>query len=173
MSRIKLSKKLAYILRHDPGSLGLEMDGKGWCNLGDLLKGLKVSRDDVMDVVEHDKKSRYTVKGGMIRANFGHSISSVNVLGRPQTPPKVLYHGTGWPFWKRIKTEGLVKMGRNHVHLTESLDIAKEVGQRKGYLLLLRVDVEKMLKDGYLFYESSGTWLVEGVPSCYLSKVKE
>ena len=46
--------------------------------------------------------------------------------------PSWLYHGTNSRFVEIIKQEGLKPMGRNHVHLSETIEIAQEVGDRRN-----------------------------------------
>ncbi|MHC5228101.1 RNA 2'-phosphotransferase [Enterococcus sp. LJL99] len=46
-------------------------------------------------------------------------------------PPKILYHGTANKFLKSIKKEGLIPMSRQYVHLSEDLETATLIGNRK------------------------------------------
>ena len=61
-------------------------------------------------------------------------------------------------------------MSRQYVHLSKDIQTAVKVGQRHGKAVVLNVDAEKMVKDGFCFYLSdNGVWLCEKVPCQYFS----
>ena len=61
-------------------------------------------------------------------------------------------------------------MSRQYVHLSKDIQTAVKVGQRHGKAVVLNVDAEKMVKDGFCFYLSdNGVWLCEKVPYQYFS----
>ena len=39
--RLMLSKLISFLLRHDPSSAGLKMDGYGWVSIAELVKALR------------------------------------------------------------------------------------------------------------------------------------
>ena len=126
--------------------------------------------DVLLDIVNTDKKGRYSFNedNTKIRANQGHSIE-VDVELKKAIPPKTLYHGTSTRFVNSIKTLGLIKGSRLHVHLSDNYDTAVSVGKRHGEPIVLFVDTEKMIDDGYSFYLSdNGVWLVDSVPYKYI-----
>jgi putative RNA 2'-phosphotransferase len=53
------SKKLSYILRHDPASVGLTLDEKGWVNVDALLKATRMERTVLEMVVADNDKKRF------------------------------------------------------------------------------------------------------------------
>ena len=58
------SRRLAYVLRHDPASAGVTLDHAGWVLIEDLLNGLPgLGRDTLLAVVATDSNSRFTVRG--------------------------------------------------------------------------------------------------------------
>lgn len=103
---VQISKKLSRLLRHSAPDEGLALDAAGYANLGDVLanrnvKGMKVSFDEVREIVRGNDKQRFGMKLGssssatkegeggveavqgeestnvrdwLIRANQGHSI---------------------------------------------------------------------------------------------------
>lgn len=120
-------------------------------------------------VAENDKK-RYSFdeSHSKIRANQGHSIA-VNLELEKKIPPEILYHGTATRFLESIQKSGLLKMGRQYVHLSKDVQTATKVGQRHGKVIVLKVDTKKMIQDGYDFYLSkNGVWLCDTVPPQYL-----
>ena len=76
--RVKLSKFLLLILRHQPERFGLVLDEEGWAPLSEvltILRGLPnfrwATRADVLDLVEHgsgDGRLRFEADGERIRA---------------------------------------------------------------------------------------------------------
>ena len=167
------SKTLSYLLRHNPEDL--YMDSNGWVSVVDILKKLQMTFDDLKEIVKNNDKKRFGFNDdqSMIRANQGHSVD-VDVQLKEIEPPKFLYHGTSPTFVHDImKSGGLNKMKRNHVHLSSDKDTAFKVGKRHSKHLppaILIVDSEKMYKDGFKFYLSENSvWLTEYVPKKYIT----
>ena len=61
----------------------------------------------------------------------GHSID-VELDLMEATPPPVLYHGTSVNNVDKILKDGLLKMKRQYVHLSENIDTVYSVGERYG-----------------------------------------
>jgi putative RNA 2'-phosphotransferase len=71
-----------------------------------------------------------------------------------------------------IKKKGILKMSRQHVHLSEQLQTAFDVGSRHGSPAVFTIDSKVMLADGIDFYKSeNGVWLVDHVEPKYLKDV--
>ncbi|MDF1662204.1 MAG: RNA 2'-phosphotransferase [Planctomycetota bacterium] len=173
-SMSKISKFMSYILRHRPDVLSLDLDKEGWIDATLFLNRVNehqswtLTMDDIQAVVDADKKQRYALRDGRIRANQGHSVDVNAVDPTPIVPPDTLYHGTTDQRWALIQDSGgLKKMLRHHVHLSADPQTAKQVGSRhrKEKLLLLHIDATAMHKAGHLFYLSeNGVWLTDTVP---------
>jgi len=172
----KLSKYLSYILRHNPDSIGLELDKNGWADIDELIKkttNFSLNRFNIDLTVQTNDKQRFSISedGLKIRANQGHTIE-IDLDLKSIKPPPVLYHGTASRFIDSIIREGLTKQKRHHVHLTESLEIASSVGNRYGKLVLLSIFTNEMINDGYIFFKTvNNVWLVDNVPFKYLVKL--
>lgn len=170
-----LSKLMSFILRHRPDKFGIELI-EGFCQLDDLLAVINKQKqwenatlDDIKTVVKNCPKQRYLIEDDKIRANYGHS--SVKVEYNSSKPPKKLLHGTNDNVVHVILSEGLKKMGRSYVHLSEDYDFAKLAGERRGKLVIIEVDSEKAHNEGIKFYKSeNGVWLADFVPPQYLSR---
>ena len=68
-----------------------------------------------------------------------------------------------------IITEGVSKMNRKHVHLSEDIETAMKVGKRHGEPIVLSIDTKQMFDDGIKFYRSNnGVWLTEKVNPKYI-----
>lgn len=175
-----ISRLLSLVLRHQPQVLGIELDEHGWTNVKELILAIKenngtiVTEEDILNIVENkddsNSKRRFALSEDKknIRANQGHSVN-VDVQLKEYPPPEFLFHGTVDKFKNSIKTEGLKKMSRNHVHLSSDLGTATTVGRRRGKAIILRVRSGDMHLDGYKFYLSENkVWLTDHVPVEYI-----
>lgn len=172
----RLSKLLSYILRHNPGEAGIELDKQGWAPVDQLLnylinKGENINLDLLKHIVATNSKKRFSFNNDhtMIRASQGHSIE-VDLNYAPSTPPAQLYHGTIKEFVPAILEKGLNKMERHHVHLSKDIETAKQVGGRRGKPVVLTINSLAMNEKGFLFYLSdNGVWLTDHVPPGFIS----
>lgn len=165
---------MAKVLRHDPGRVGLTLDAAGWTPVSALLAALRIQRHELDAVVAGNDKQRFAVERGpdgveRIRANQGHSIP-VELGLAPTAAPAQLYHGTSAAFLPSIRSTGLHRGQRHHVHLSADRETARRVGARRpGRVVVLTVDAAGMTRDGYEFYRSANeVWLTESVPPEYL-----
>jgi putative RNA 2'-phosphotransferase len=173
---VRVSKRLSFVLRHRPDSIGLTLDEAGWVDVDRLLAalaahGLPLSRDDLDAVVARNDKQRFAFDGSgtRIRASQGHSVA-VDLGYASADPPAELFHGTVDRFLPAILAEGL-RPGRRHaVHLSPDVATARTVGGRRGRPVVLRVDAARLAADGGRFARSTnGVWLVDAVPPDYLT----
>ncbi len=79
--RRKKSKFLSLVLRHQPDTIGIELDPAGWVDVEVLLSALtrhnrSMSRVALDEVVRTNDKQRFTFNQDhtRIRANQGHSV---------------------------------------------------------------------------------------------------
>ena len=171
MDVVRTSKRLSYVLRHAPGSVGLALDAAGWVDVDDLLTALAahgrpVTRGELDEVVARNDEQRFAFDptGTRIRASQGHSVP-VQLGHRISDPPAELFHGTVERFLPAILTEGLRPGNRHAVHLSADVATARRVGQRRGRPVVLRVDAAGMAGAGVPFSRSdNGVWLVDAVP---------
>lgn len=167
----KRSKYLSLVLRHQPEAIGLQLDANGWADVDDLMarmnaKGQTISRELLNEIVTSNDKQRFAFSedGKQIRANQGHSIT-VDLALESIQPPETLYHGTATRFEDAIRSDGLVAMSRQHVHLSAELKTAVAVGQRHGKPYVLVIRSTAMAEAGYSFYQAdNGVWLTKQVP---------
>lgn len=168
--RDKTSKFLSLILRHKPETIGIRLTPEGWADTSLLLEKLDISMENLREVVELNDKKRFILSedSKRIRANQGHSIS-VDLELMPATPPELLYHGTAARNIASIMENGILKRGRNHVHLSECIDTTTQVGARYGKPVVLKVRASDMHADGQLFFRSeNNVWLTDFVPSEFI-----
>lgn len=173
---VQTSKFLSYVLRHRPGAIGLSVDPAGWVEVDALMtaarseRGMSLDRDLLERVVHQSDKQRFewSADGEHIRATYGHSID-VELGLEATVPPDTLYHGTARRAVPSIRRDGLLKKGRQHVHLSGAPEPAREVGARHGTPVVLPVEAEAMHAAGHRFYVSGkDVWLTEHVPVSFI-----
>jgi len=175
MDKVQTGKFISLVLRHNPRTIGIELDENGWADVTGLIAGLnrkghKIDMAGLEDIVATNNKKRYSFNEDKtkIRANQGHSVD-VDVELKTVVPPDLLFHGTADRFIESIKKNGLQKQGRNHVHLSADRETAAYVGKRHGQPTVLVIEAGKMHADGFVFYLSeNGVWLTGGVPGSYI-----
>jgi len=173
------SKFLSYVLRHEPQAIGITLDSQGWVSIDELIQaanksGKSFDRELIERVVESSEKKRFTLSddGKCIRAAQGHSTEAVNIEYPPRVPPEFLYHGTASRFLESIRKEGLQAQQRHHVHLSENVKTATEVGQRYGQVKVLIIAAGLMHQQGFIFYCSeNNVWLTEEVPVRFIEGI--
>jgi len=75
----RLSRFLSYVLRHDPGAVGIELDAGGWVDVDTLLAALAehgrpIGVDTLRALVAGTDKVRLQLRDGRVRAAQGHSV---------------------------------------------------------------------------------------------------
>lgn len=173
---VRISKLLSLALRHEPSALGITLDERGWTDTSALLAGLArrgdaVTFDELEEIVATSDKQRFALSpdGARIRANQGHSVA-VDLGLSPAVPPELLFHGTVLRFLDAIRSEGLLRRARTHVHLTSNRGTAASVaGRRAGETVILEVRAAEMHQAGHTFVQSdNGVWLTEHVPARFI-----
>ncbi len=173
--RVRISKLVSLLLRHNPDLGGLSPDERGFVPLDDLLDSVvkimreECSRKEVLDVILSDRE-RFEVVNGKVRARYGHSFRVI--YDRPLPPeevPEVLYHGTTLKSLRSILKEGLRPMNRTYVHLSLTKERALEVARRrKGPHVILRIRARELARMVPMYRPSHLTFLVERVPPEYI-----
>ena len=174
----RISKFMAYLLRHGTEERSINIDSEGYVLLDDVLKQPEMKQwsvSDVIYVVDNNDKKRYNIiektNNGYgpcdptlyIRANQGHSkqignkIDDSSLLTKIETAVPICVHGTDKKAWSIIKSKGLSPMLRKHIHLASGLssDDAVISGIRKSAKVLIYIDMEKALQNGKTFYLST------------------
>jgi len=173
----KVSKALAYLLRHGAQKESLPLRTDGFARVHDILARPNfntVSFAQIRDIVSSNDKQRFTLREiedqWYIRANQGHSMKDVSVdlvqvhdSGVFATPP---IHGTTMTPWQTIRKEGLKPMRRQHVHMAKGMVGEDDVisGMRKSCTVFIYIDVARAMEDGMKFFVSSnGVILSSGI----------
>ena len=171
---ITYSKFLSLVLRHKPEEIGLQLDENGWANVQELIekankKNVALSIELVEEIVEKNDKKRFSFNEdhSRIRAVQGHSIE-VDLQLEEKVPPVFLYHGTAVKSLQNIRSEGLKKMNRQHVHLSSTEEQARKVGMRHGKPVVLLIESLKMHTCLKFFLSQNNVWLTDHVPIQYI-----
>lgn len=172
----KVSRYMSYLLRHNPE--GLKIDRYGFVGLDELYKKLKkrfpIDRSFIYRSVERSRRKRFEIVGNRIRALYGHTIQ-VKMKLKEDKNTKVFYHGTTPEAASKILRFGLKPMKRLWVHLSPSVDIAREVGLRRTRKpVILKIDAEAARKSGIRFYKATDkVYLCSFVPPGCLKVVDD
>lgn len=175
-STLSKDKYLSFILRHGAIEQGLAIDSQGYVDVQELFavalkQNYSITIEELEQIVLNSDKKRYSFNEDKtrIRANQGHSITTVQLSFTKAIPPKILYHGTAVVNKESIEQQGLLRKERHHVHLSDKITTAIAVGRRHGKVLLYEIDTQAMIEDGYEFLVSdNNVWLVEHVPAKYM-----
>lgn len=178
-----ISQTLSMLLRHNAREKGISIDQYGWVLMDDAFEfinkvddddpweGGAVTLDEIRAVVSNSDKQRFQIwerQPAMIRASQGHSMEGINPDLEPVNLDEVplALHGTYYEAWESIKTHGLNKISRNHIHLAKDLPGESGVvsGMRSGCQVLIWVDLVRASAAGVKFMQSSnGVILTEGL----------
>ncbi len=177
MDIFRLSKTVSHALRHEPWLYELELDDQGSVPVEELLKVLRtqrvewdnLSQNDIVQMIKKSSKKRYEINGDCIRSLYGHSLSGKLEM-KKAVPPEQLFHGTASQTAKQIINEGLLPMGRQYVHLSVNIDIAKQVGGRKDKNpVILRIHAKEAYSNGVYFYVGNDVvWLANFIPQDFI-----
>lgn len=192
--RVRLSKYLSGALRHFPEDVGVDLDEAGWTPLEDLVAAAGeqydwADRRAVTAVVATDPRGRFEyepgergdggdaddvaggpAEGGRIRAAYGHSVE-VDLESTDDPVPDRLYHGTAPANLESIRRAGLRPIGRQEVHLSASVDRAREVGRRHAdEPAVLVIDAARLRSAGHeVARRGEGVYATDHVPPEHLA----
>ena len=172
---VRLSKKLSFVLRHQPERIGISLDQFGRVDLQELIQKFNqhyqtpIDTKKIAQISAQSNKQRFAIEGNTIRALYGHSIP-VKPLAKKSQPPMFLYHGTSHLAAGLIMQDGLKKMERSFVHLSADFQNAKQVGQRHDpHPVILKIKAQQAASAGILFYPTkSGVWLTDYLPPQFI-----
>ena len=141
----RITRALAFMLRHQPEEFDLELDRFGWGDLEDVIYALQerigshVEDEDVEAAIAASDRQRYEIKDDKIRALYGHSFPIDP--GEPTEPPDELFIGVGSRDAARAEEKGLRSGRRAFLHLARTEEEAREAGRRaaREYAVILSI----------------------------------
>jgi putative RNA 2'-phosphotransferase len=173
----RITRSLAYMLRHQPEEFGLTLDPHGFGELTDVVRALcerleePVAASDVEEAIRAGDRPRYEIKGTRIRALYGHSIEVEP--GEPSKPPEFLYVGIPARDAARAQRFGLSGGRRRFLHLALTQDDAREAGRRAAReYTVLRVFALDAWEEGVDFFDRKSLFLARTVPTEFLEVIE-
>ncbi len=174
----RLTRSLAYMLRHQPDEFDLEVDRYGWAELGEVVRALTervgspVEEEDVHEALAAADRPRYEVKEGRIRALYGHSIEVDP--GDSDEPPDELFAVVRGRDVPNVERDGLKSVRRTFIHLSLTKDDARDAGRRLARrYAVVTVAAGDAWEDGIDFYDRTSIFLSEDVPTDYIEDIDE
>ncbi|MEQ1891966.1 MAG: RNA 2'-phosphotransferase, partial [Planctomycetota bacterium] len=166
----RITRSLAFMLRHQPETFDLELDPFGFADLDDVVHALNerlgepVEEDDVREAVRSGDRPRYEIQEGRIRALYGHSIPVEP--GPSSKPPESLYVAVPERELERARRFGLRGGRRRFLHLAITPEDAAESGRRAAQdYSILTVRALDAWEEGISFFDRIALWLAEEVPT--------
>lgn len=174
--RVKISKFLSGLLRHFASDFRIEIDEDGWAKVDDVLKLLKerygIGKTHLDLIVEFDKKRRFEMKNGVIRARYGHSIAVNTDWSEDCSVPSKLYHATSPKNLRSIMQKGLLPMSRREVHMCTTPEEAIEVGVRHSKTpALIEIDARGVVENGIKIRKKGSVYTADFIPPKFLRVV--
>jgi len=176
MDPLRLSKTMAFLLRHRPDVGNLEPDSDGWVDIDDLCIAVsRLMRDEirppaVRKLVVEARVVRFEIVDKRIRAAHHPRRSGNKPRRHPRArPPDILYHATTAAEVERIKREGVLTAGRDKfVYLSHDEAHAWRVAHRRGDspARVMVVDATRARRHGVRFFRNrrNGLYLATPVP---------
>ena len=166
----RITRSLAFMLRHQPEQFDLELDAYGWADVGDVVRALNerlgepVRDEDVVTAVGSGDRVRYQIEGDRIRALYGHSVPVEP--GDASKPPEKFYVAIPQRDLERAQRFGLRGGRRRFLHLALTEEDARESGRRNAVdYTVLTVRALDAWEEGVNFYDRTSLWLAEEVPT--------
>jgi putative RNA 2'-phosphotransferase len=121
-----------------------------------------------------DKRKRYQIDGGMIRATYGHTID-VSPDDLPLADIDEFYYPVTEEEIDIILEGGLHPIDRKKVHLSGSIEKALEAGLvRTEEPMILKIDGKKAKKDDLkIFHAGKDVYITDAIDAKYISKVAD
>lgn len=174
---VRLSKLLAFALRHRPDALDLTLDAEGWVDLDQLVERVNtrrrlptpVTRGEVENLALGEGHNRFELRGGRIRARGGHTVAGVDPVDEVQAlpTPEFLFISLAPGELEQAEGQGFLEGPAGtplklHDHEAAALleDPTREV---------VIVDAERAIRQGTVFATSGdGAHLAARVPLRFL-----
>ena len=173
----RVTRLLAYMLRHQPSDFDVELDRFGSADVDDVLHALiertgdDLDAEDLEAAITSGDRARYDIKNGRIRALYGHSIEIDP--GEGSEPPCDLYVGLPASDRDRLERFGLRGGRRRFLHLAMTPEEAREVGRRSAVeYCVVRVDATDAWEQGIDFYDRKSLWMAVELPTYALEVIE-
>jgi putative RNA 2'-phosphotransferase len=149
------------------------MNAYGFVEVNELVEKLnerfRIGRELVVEIVEKGDTKRFELVNGKVRALYGHTMPIRISFGEDKTT-SVLYHGTTPAAAQKVLKLGLMPMKREWVHLSPTVQDAREVGLRRTvHPLVLQINAEAARREGVRFYRATASvYLSPAIPAKHI-----
>lgn len=174
----RITRLLAYMLRHQPDDFDVELDGSGFGDVDDVVHALtertgdEITLEDLESAITAGGRQRYEIVKGRIRALYGHSIEIDP--GESAEPPEDLFLGLAARDRDRMERFGLRGGRRRFLHLSLTEAEAQETGARLAEeYIVVKVGATDAWEQGVDFYDRKSMWLAAELPSYSLEVIGE
>ena len=150
-----------WLYRHGNKKMDVEMSRLGWIRVDEVMRlplSRRRTRDELERAVAMDSKGRLELSPDkeMLRAAQGHTLAieddAFEHITRSSEWRSRLFHGTSEDAWKQIKTTGLSRMDRQHVHMSQTRE-----GIRHESEVVICIDMDRVLEQcGTLLKATNG-----------------
>ncbi|MBT3224297.1 MAG: hypothetical protein HN348_34960, partial [Proteobacteria bacterium] len=163
---IRLSKTMAFLLRHRPEVGNLKPDGEGWVECDALCQALgrllheDVAGNQVQQVVSSGQ--RFEIHGTRIRA------VKRSKKRKQSAPPDILFHATTQTDLARFRQQGRITSPKKKVCLSTDEAHAWRVAHRMSQEpALIYVDAGRANRQGVRFYRNrrNGLYVASPIPT--------
>lgn len=146
---VRISKTMAFLLRHRPDVGNLTLDDYGWARIDELsdavgrLLKVEIEAERMRSLVLHADQARFELRDQRIRAIVGRR-------GPRGQVPDILYHATTADLMEQYRQEGRISGGRRRaVYLADDETAAWRVAHRlSGSPRVLYVDSGRARRAG-------------------------
>jgi putative RNA 2'-phosphotransferase len=174
----RLGRFVSGALRHFPEKLGLSMYIDGWVSINSLNAAAAAKykwpkKYHIYALVESDKKNRYEISGGKIRAVYGHSIAVV--LDYPTYEGDFAYFGVSPDEVDLLLEDGITPVKQKYLHLSTTLEKAIEVAMiHMENPSIFKIDAQAAIEDGVnIMVANDDILLTDEIPADYIVEIYE
>jgi len=169
----RITRSLAYMLRHKPEEFDLQLDRQGFAGLSEVVQALNerlgepIEEAQVARAIACGDRERYEIVDGRIRALYGHSIEVDP--GAPGQPPALLFIGLDERDAERARRNGLHGGRRRFLHLALTEEEAIETGRRSARdYVVITVHALDAWEQDVNFYNRRAMFLSEPIPTEFI-----
>jgi len=177
----KLSSIMIGILRHFPQQFGVQLDRHGWGDIEEIAKAISnkidrfywVRKRHIVAIALTDKKGRYEIREGKIRAKYAHTID-VDLSDLPKADVDVLYYPVTEEELDIVLEQGIFPTDRKKVHLSSTIEKAREAGKvRDDSPVILKIDAKKAMEEGVDIRKATNeVYIADRIDAKYISRIE-
>lgn len=178
---VRVSKTMAFLLRHRPEVGKLRLDGEGWVGVGDLagavsrLLRTRVGSEEIEDICCGAGSGRFELRDQQVRAR-PRSKGSRSRRSRGPAHPDILYHATTRARVERVLDSGRLVSSSGHLFFSTDESQAWRVAHRlDGEPAVLIIDTTRGRRSGLRIWKNrrNGLYVARSVPMAAILNLQE